>query len=272
MKTLVPLGGKDSIVQISFGFEWRNPLSPFLFSLLSSLHKNIKNDFPRKQEISDVISIKNKAGKFPESTSDNQSRTSLIIFDALKADGNVKHQIQINQTSIVYNNFESYSGWGNEQDHALAVLEPFLSVLFREVKFVAFGIQYFNAFGIDKTDGLATLVFDDQSEFLPPYIFKLNDLWHVHQGFFEEAAEPITHKRLINFDIQVVLGDNDLPKLEIRSISRAIINGDTHIVKSPNETNTIKELQSLLHNRHKDMLRNILNSNVCKYINLDGKE
>lgn len=263
MAKIALAGSDNAIVQVSFGFEWQEPLTPSLFMVLSALHSTVETTLPRKQEIREALSVKVFAGENPNVEQDGV-RTVAVVMDALNRDGSVLEQLSIGPNSIVYSDFGPYTRWSDVHEKAVGVMAPFLDILARERKFGVCGIQYVDAFELDEIANLASTMFSPEAVLLPKHIFQIDDLWHVNQGYFKPADIPQPHKRLTNLNMQVNKHATGY-RLEISAMHRAVFENPIESY----EAGLLQKLQDDLHEDNKNILRDILTQDIRDMVGLD---
>lgn len=259
-----PFADEHAIVEVSFGFEWDEPLSQDLFAKLSALHGFVEKEFPVRREIRQEISV-DVTGEdgLTEEPPARKDAISTILLDYVEGEGNLVRQIIIDQQRLVLNDFGKYDSWSVVRDRALAWLLPFLDVIFSERALRVVGLQYLDAFEITTDLPVAPQIFE-QSDLLPRRIFESKDAWHIHQGYFTDLA-TLACVMLTNLNIRVFSIDQERQILEVRASHRAHLNNEL-------DSERLGHVLNVLHSENKSLLSNILQPRIKQAINLDNQE
>lgn len=258
-----PAAGDHAIVLASIGFEWGEPLSAQLIGLLIAKHESVKHMLPRRQEIQQSIVV--EAGvdaPDAQSAKQNEPIFAALIMDEPGNEERSAKQLRILPKSLVYNDFRHYGGWTEFRREAIEIVTPFLDLIRQKHSVGVAGLQYIDAFSVDNPSRVAAEVFQ-RGKLLPEHVFLREDIWHVHQGYFEATDEPLPHKRLTNVDISVVR-EEDGAKLQIKCLHRAFFDPD----EAPYVHERLGELHDSLHDDNKRVLEDILTIGVQEMIGL----
>ena len=261
-----PFADEHAIVEVSFGFEWNEPLSQDLFTKLSALHESVEKEFPVKREIRQGISVDVTGADGPNAEPPApRNAISTILLDYVEGKDNLVRQIIIDQERLVFNDFGKYDRWTVVRDQALSWLLPFLDVIFSERTLRVVGLQYLDAFEIITDMPVAPQIFE-QTDLLPRGIFEREGAWHIHQGYFTELAAPVG-VMLTNLNIRVFSVDQERQILEVRASHRAHLNDDVEP-----KSERLSGVLDVLHSENKSLLSNILLPKIKQAIKLDNQE
>lgn len=271
MTTVVPIAGPHAIKTVSFGLEWQEPLQEDLLILLRALHLKVRDRLPRviqHQEIGFQIVVSPAP---PVQETPPKPRLSGLSFEALQPNGEPGWSLAI-QRNFLAVTCHVYSRWNDIWPLAKDLLLPFVPVLARECGISVIGLQYvdqFRAIGASERFRAADL-FRDGSQFLPKHVFELDDLWHSHHGFFQAMTAPTAHRRLNNIDVDVV-NANEERLIQITTAHRALLDQpatDGAALLVDKDGGELHHHMVELHQVNKQLLRQLLNDDICEQINL----
>lgn len=271
MTTIAPIAGSHAIKTVSFGLEWRAPLSEDVLLLLKTLHVKVRDRLPRlTQQEAIELQILVSPDPPPQPAPANP-RLAGLKFEALQPNGE-PHWSLVIQGNFLAVTCHVYSRWQEIWPQARGLLAPFVPVLARECGIAVIGLQYSDQFRAIGPAGtfLAADLWRAGSPLLPAQVFTLQDLWHAHHGFFEQLDEPRSHRRLNNIDVDVI-AVNQQHLIQLTTAHRAFLDQQTRDsaqLLGGSEDGLLDHFMGELHQVNKRILRQILNDAVCHHINL----
>jgi uncharacterized protein (TIGR04255 family) len=132
------------------------------------------------------------------------------------------------------------------------------------------GLQYTDSFNwkADPKDLLLSEVFADGNIYLVPNVLAPNApmLWHSHHGYFLDCNKPVAYKQLDNINISRIetMGSHSL---QILTSHRAQLNSPMW-TSSKKTIENISDIQDILHNSNKKILRALLTEELGRKIKL----
>jgi len=271
MPNIVPIAGRHAIKTVTFALEWQQPLQDDLLLLLKALHSKVRDRLPRvlqRQEVGFQIVV-SPAPAVPEIPP--EPRLASLRFEALQPNGEPEWSLTIERHFLAVN-CHVYSRWNEIWLRARDLLLPFVPVLARECGISVIGLQYIDQFRVagPSEQFRATDLFRDKSPFLPSHVFKLDDLWHSHHGYFQKRTEPTAHHQLNHINVDVV-DANDGRLVEITTVHRALLDqpATSGVMLLDDENGgELHHHMVALHQVNKKHLRLLLIDAMCDQINL----
>lgn len=265
-----PVAGDHSIVRVSFGFEWDEPLSQELFSKLASMHSTVRDYLPIKREIRQAISVdvtgSKSATEMGEVQSPREDHLAAILMDCIE-DKFLVRQVIIEPKRITLSDFGKYDKWSAVKERSMQHLQPFLDAVLAERQMRVIGLQYLDSFEAISEEPVAPQVFD-RNDLLPEGIFGRIGPWHIHQGYFVDVTDPLACILVTNVNIRIFGVDEVKQILEVKTSHRVHFDSEA----APYDHLKLNALQDSLHKDNKAILRKILLPEIKKMINLDEGE
>ena len=278
-----------AIVDAAFTVDFVSPPTPSTVRELLALHSKVRNEYPRKQELT--------LGKFGISANQStgevrsgvvgETQPGGLIFDSLKANGEVERSIQLSENKLAITRAD-YEGWDKTWGEARGILVKMLPVLLERGDVIAIHLRYHDRFvwDGDPEEFRADLVFRRDSPFLAPNLFEVEDFWHSYHGFFEYLDRPYLHQLLNVMEAKVItaeiVGEDPSPRTvaEVRLNHRTfhgveqagtrpeLITSEEELFGRGDEPGLLDAYMNEMHDRNKAVLRRLINDEMCDSINL----
>lgn len=261
-----PVAGGNAIVNVSFGFEWRERISQGLFAKFSALHSEVEDYLPVKREFRQQVFVE-VVGEQPSASDEahQQAQITMITMDYVE-NGMLVRQVVASENKIAFNDFGAYDGWSAVRARAIRCLWPLVEAALTESQLAVVGLQYLDAFEIVGDAPVAPDVFV-HNELLPAHVFERVEPWHVQQGYFTDTARPIPFHNLTHVNTKLI-GLDGKKILELQTSHRAIFDGETCVA----DQDTILTLQDELHDDNKMILCKMLLPDIKIMIGLEKEE
>jgi uncharacterized protein (TIGR04255 family) len=266
---LHPIAGSHAIQSAAFILQWPVPLDRESLELVKALTEKFKPWFPVVQEQRSVTFNIGTDQSAQEAVAPQHEDLSGVHFlqpnPALGPAGVTRSiQVQRDHLNIVVNDYTRWDKAWPEMDSWLQILLPII-LNGRPVSGAI--LQYNDVF--EWRGNPADIVLDEilrvESKYLTKNIFDANSVWHLHQGVVVTCSDPVSHQLIENVNIS--LGDiNSRRALSIFTSHHAIL--DTPLWEFSPQKNELTALADVLHARNKNVIREVLTTNVCKKINL----
>ena len=197
---------------------------------------------------------------------------SPLSFARFRADGEVEWQLMLNADALAVK-CGAYTRWQDVwtivRDLLTGVTEALPS---REQKVRAVSLQYLDAFrwiGDDPYDARNLLRDDDP---VPPSIFQRGPIWHLGQGWFVDAQEPVAGRVLQRMHIGST-AEGDQHQAQFTTYVRFDLRDTPDLQGAFAEPNPpIDSLFSCIHRYSKTLLADFLAPEMAQRINLDVDE
>ena len=194
---------------------------------------------------------------------------SGVTFERFNSSGEPEWSIRLIKESINISCHE-YTRWDEvwpKVKEYFNKLEPILSI--HDVSLV--GIEYLDEFIINEKDSdWEKELFNIDSKFIPNHVFELNDFWHFHHGYFSNNIDSELGKRTLNNVNISYFGEGDIIKVHIRTQHKYMITQEGIKIT---EDFIAKEAENIINSNHeinKEILRNLLSTEMLKAIQLEG--
>ena len=194
-----------------------------------------------------------------------------LAFTRFKADGGVEWRLLLNPDALVVN-CGSYTRWEEVWTIARGLFADVAGVLHSQNQQIKSGVLgYWDVFrwtGDDHYDARGLL---KESGSVPPRIFERGPIWHLHQGWFVDAPDPISGRILQRMHIDSAKEEDGQYQVRFNTHHRF------DLQDTPNLKGTFAEPDSLvddlfnrLHNASKTLLAEFLTAEIAQRINLNA--
>ncbi len=256
----------NAIKGVAFAIEFTDPINDKQLDELIKIYnsdESLNKLLPRFQEAEQVV----VQVSGPSQNSQKPTRSG-VMFDSIKENGEVNWAVVPSGLNLVIQ-CNDYSRWDEVWGKAKEYIYK-LSPALKECTVKRVGLEYMDKFFIlDKEMGWADKLFKKESDFIARNIFKIDDLWHSHHGFFEKNSNNEQTLTRINIDhVSDSQNKDNLEEfcVEIRTHHSTSIN--TVPLKEICATNALEEEMLSHHQKNKDVLKNLLIEDVLKEIGL----
>ena len=277
-----------AIVQAAFSVDFALPPVPSTIREVLSLHPRIREEYPRKREITATPIASFETGREVQPAAAGEPQLGGFTFDSLKPDGEVERAVSLvaNKLSIMRADYESLDRTWKE---VRALFEFMLPVLLERSAVIGFHLEYHDRFVQEGGRGgfQADMVFRRGSRWLAPNVFEAEDLWHSHHGFFEYLDRPHKHQLLNVVEAQLIpidSGPHDSGSELAADIKlkHRVLHGVARAGGAAEETNSVKAIFGTgedaglldaymcgMHDRNKLILVQSINEEMCRRIKLE---
>jgi uncharacterized protein (TIGR04255 family) len=256
-----PKNQDHAIREVAFAVAFRDPLAAELIERAKQLGPEVREFLPAISPAG-VMQIR-MDGPAPMV----EMQPAGVVFQRVNPDATPQWALTIQHTHIAVNCLR-YTRWAEVWARAR---DLFMAVSVQigapRLPISNVSLQYINQFIADQPlENSANLrVLRAETRFLPPRFVDNGELWHVHQGWFEQVLEPIPGSKLhvINFGTQkdaerVTLTIDDLLRVQPDGVDLEFCSGTQFAA-----------LMEWLHDEHKAMLREVLTSEMADRVRLN---
>ncbi|MBT3060818.1 MAG: TIGR04255 family protein [Candidatus Thiodiazotropha sp.] len=266
-----PFGERHAIKSMAFAIEFSTELKPDVFSQIIGLHHKIQNDLPRivpKQTLLVDLDPVIQPSRQEQPAAPSRKELGGVMFDSLNRDGTQQWALKVTPAFISVS-FQEYTRWVEIWQKAQEFLAIVAPVCLNNNDILALGLQYIDEFHWygTKSEFTASKLFDDQSDYLAPNAFNLDDLWHCHHGYFAYLSTPNKHKQLNTINVDI-LDENEVRLARILTTHRSIPSQPITDMDHLFENNAIDEYMDLMHVENKNILKNLLIKDMQTRISL----
>ena len=266
---LHPIAGKHAIQSAAFILQWPVPLERETLVGARALADQLRPWFSVVQEQKSItieIAPTESGRQLAPLQQDDLAGVHFIQPNPALGPAGVTRalQLQRDQINIVVND---YTRW----DEAWPKIENWLRILLpvilngRPVSGVI--LQYNDIFEWrgNPADIVLSEIFRAESKYLNRDIFEAPNLWHLHQGVVFTRTDPVPHQLIENVNLSVS-DINARRAISIFTSHHAILN--TPLWELDVAKDKLAEVADDLHERNKDVIREVLTSAVCQKIGL----
>lgn len=265
---LYPFAGNHAIQSAVFAIEWPTELTEIDLRKLRPVVDSLRSDFPNIQE-QRLVTLNVTPGVAQSNEARVEALGGFMLTRPSTLLTGTSRTMALNRSSCVIN-LSDYTRW----DKALSDVQRYLNVLLPAIDrpLNVLGLQYLDVFmWRDKPEKLnLSEVFRAESKFLPANVFALPGLWHSHHGYFDDAAEPVLCRQLDN--INVSRAENEGGHLIQVLTSHRINFAELLWDKTANKGETIVTLLERMHDRNKEILKDLLSPAVQELVQLNKKQ
>ena len=190
-----------------------------------------------------------------------------LAFARFRADGEVEWRLLLTTDALVVNCL-SYTRWSDVWTVARGLFADVAGALSsREQKIRSVALEYVDLFrsADDHYDARDLL---QESDSVPSGIFARGPTWHLHQGWFEDAQEPVSGHILRRMHISSTVVD-DRPQVRFDTSHRFDMRDAPDLQSMFAEPDTLVDgLFGCLHQSSKELLANFLTAEMAQRINL----
>lgn len=188
-----------------------------------------------------------------------------VIFDSLLPDGRQAWFVNISNNFLTIG-CSAYTRWDEVWGKTKNYLNFFMPTLVGN-NFLEIAMEYIDEFKIlDTSLDWKKELFRQQNDFIPSYIWGLDDFWHIHQGYFLNKDHKILNNINMNYLVDEKLSSKVVIQTHHKTTCSQPIDLDREISDVINEIEPIIEQ---IHNLNKKVFCNLLSPEICEKIHLD---
>jgi uncharacterized protein (TIGR04255 family) len=271
MSAYEPINPDHAIAAAGFALNFNRPLNEGEIGKAKQIEPAVKDFLPGTSSFGGslpgfaVPAVSLLGLQFP-------SLPTGIIFQRVNPDATPAWTLTAQQNFITAQCM-AYTRWADVWGR----IRAWLSQLYGLVKssdllLSSISLQYKDQFSAAKPlDGdILEKLFKTDTPYLPPRTFQNQELWHVHQGWYLPATQPIVGRKLnvLNIGTQdsgasIVLTIDHLFRYETDD-------GDPPLFTNRDGSALIDIVMEDLHAQNKSLLRHLLSAQMARRIRLDG--
>lgn len=267
MLAFVTKSGEHAIVEVVFGFRLSRPWSTADLEKLAANHVNWKAKLPKisRHEFQQIMigeGVK-QAISLPGGPG--------ISFEKYQPNGDLAWRLRCEGDSIYVNCLE-YSRWSQIWPETSNIMKDVFEVIgIEKVSIAGTLLQYIDVFDWDSSPSEYNVfqLLNRNSDFIPESVNNYGLAWHLHQGWFTQLNEPLPGRLLhkAHFD---ALPQNEagIPTVRLDTLLRYDFDGVTSSKNFSGESSLLDQVFVEMHKKHKTLLLDFLNKEMCVKIGL----
>lgn len=261
-----PIHDKHAIYEVAFALDFGENFSAETVADLMRLHDAVRPELPYMEErrrMSMTLSV--MAGQQSTQETVVDPSPAGVVFRAVASPDPSPWMLRAENNRIIVNCLE-YTRWEEIWGRTKGYLQLTLDVVARQpsMQVNAVVLQYIDRFVRDNTDGYsAGEVFNQNSSFLTKQIFRSSELWHLHHGHFDMLEKYGKTLDVLNIGTLVDISGHTttidhMQQLVLQDAPLAV----TDVLGK------IDDIMCRLHTRNKQILLDLLNTQMLDRINL----
>ena len=266
---LIPISEPHAIQNVIFALEWQGELTDNALTEVQKLAPSLKSHFP-KVVIQKMVQINIGSDSVPASHQGENEQLGGVSFQRLGQFGNVVSQLNVSRSSFIIA-ISEYSRWKPTLEAVMRYFKIVLPAILNEKSISMVSLQYTDVFTWKDDPVNLNLheVFIKNSPYLTPNVFDQKGLWHCHHGYLIESFDGLVGRCLDNINVNMVdnLGDREI---HINTTHQFTLSSPLRMA-TKDYLQSIENVQNVLHNHNKDILRQLLTNEVCNKIGLTNK-
>lgn len=195
-----------------------------------------------------------------------------VSFELFNVYGQLSKALIVDKhTCRVINN--DYTRWEYVWPEARGLLVEVLNTLADKLTIKAIDLQYTDVFNWrgNKQDLDLSELFNKNSNYLPLHVFEYKNLWHVHQGFFDNSEEEsgCSYKKLNNINLNLVELNGEW-LAQVTTAHRAILEApESNLSDFVRDNSILDRILNKLHIKNKEILSDLLTEAIKVKIKLN---
>ncbi len=268
LEFLIPITQSHAIQSVVFALEWQGELTDHALTEIQKLALELKPHFP---EATLQKMVKINIG--PNAQSDQQGSSDQLggmLFQRKGKFGNVASQLNVSRSNCVII-INEYDRWVPTLDAVMRYFKIVLPAILKEKSISIIALQYTDMFTWKDDPANLNLreIFTESSPYLAPNVFDQKGLWHCHHGYVIQQLAELDGTCLDNINVNTEdnLGDRGI---QITTTHKCTLNSPLRLA-TKTYLQSIKNIQNVLHDHNKDILKQLLTHEVCDKIHLVDK-
>ncbi|MBK6998668.1 MAG: TIGR04255 family protein [Rhodoferax sp.] len=270
---LLPFAGQHAIQSAVFALEFSTELDVGEIGRLRLAAKGLKNEFPKlTDQHRTTVSFQMGPEQHPSASMDPGG----FILERLGSEqGQLQAQplrvivVSRENILIVINDYTRWEKFSFDISHYLTTLLKSINAQ-KGVSGISLQITDTFIWRSDPADLDLSKVFTIGSRYLVSNVFEPKALlWHSHHGFLVEQEDPIKFQQLDNINVSrnIVAGTH---QLQILTSHKATFPNPVYKILDASREKIFSVL-NLLHEKNKEILKNLLTDDVQLKVNLNGQ-
>ena len=266
-----PVHAAHAIEQVVFVLKFERPLEEAQFMRVLRVAERFNRELPNKTPILGISFVVGPDSKNPPSPIPTTLKGTS--FKRPGVDGGFTHELNVETDALTFR-ITLYSRWDAIWQEADKYFSSLIELYAEQARLLTISINYVDKFvwsgNIDKCRPSALL--RAGSKYICPHVYDINELWHSHTGAFIRLDSHT--RRLLNVNIDSL--DENLAEGSRRVVLVTTILNDQLNQYGYEESRIspevivdyINQRMQDLHGFGKDVLREIINDEMCRRIAL----
>lgn len=260
--------GNNAVERVAFIFILSEPINNMVVKNVITNYQNAPDMITKLPRCQPQNTINFQIGGMMEQPQNMLPMVNGVIFDSLLPDGRQKWFVNLANNFLTIG-CSDYVRWDNVWREVKEYINFFMPAL-EGNSIQEIGIEYIDEFKIsDISKDWKKELFRENNDFIPNHIWSKNDFWHIHQGYFESDE----HKNLNNVNINYFLDEKKNHKVVVQTHHKttcsSLIQVSTDLAGAMSLIEPIVEQNHIL---NKEIMYNLLSSEICKRMKLELKK
>ena len=277
MDLLQPFAGQHAIQSAAFSLEFAKELNVAEVERLRVAATALKNDFPKltdqqRTTISFQIGLGEQGGSIPQPAAMDVGGFVLERLGSEQGHAQPLRLIVVSRenVTIVINDYTRWEKFRSDINNYLSTLLQSINVQ-KGVAGISLQIADIFIWRSDPADLNMTEVFSEKSKYLVANAFDPSILfWHSHHGYVFEQTTPINFQQLDNININRTINSGE-HQLQILTSHKITFPRPLYKFLDVNKEK-ISSILDTLHEKNKDILRDVLTPSLQLKINLNAEK
>ncbi|MDQ6951163.1 MAG: TIGR04255 family protein [Mariprofundales bacterium] len=251
-----PIHKQNAIELMAFVIAFEQPFSPSTCEVFLGLQEPFSEEFPTFNR---TMNVEIKVAD--EKPVEQSEHLNGIVMQKTRENGQPEWQLRAQGNSIIATCFH-YDRWKIESEKAVNHLLKIVSPVEQDNPVALVALQTVDRF-MDKVETYhISGVLNPDSRFLTKQALESGGLWHVHQGWFEQSVQD-----------QKCLNVLNLSTTETPDGISTIIDHNTQMIFNAGKSvahleNELADIFEILHNKNKEVIRELLSDGQKEKIGL----
>lgn len=268
MKNIILQNSNNAIEKVAFVFVLSEQINDIVIKNLITNYQNSPNMIAKLPRCLPQNMISFQIGGMIEQPQHVQSpMMNGVIFDTLLPNGRQEWFVNLANNFLTIG-CSDYTRWDEVWVTAKEYINFFMPAL-EGNSIQEIGIEYIDEFRIsDISQDWKKELFREENDFIPSHIWSKDDFWHIHQGYYLNHK----HKILNNININYFLDEQMRHKVVIQTHHKTTCSDLIPISNDSSDvTRAIEPIIKQNHLLNKEVMCNLLSSEICTMIHLECK-
>jgi len=164
---------------------------------------------------------------------------------------------------------DDYTRWAQAKHDIREYLNVLLPLVGKTVPILHLTLQFNDVFlwKAPPDELIMTEVFKQDTTWLPPHVFSIQNLWHSHHGYFCDQVTPCNLKQLDNVNVSRSMVNN-IESVQALVAHRASFANPIWVKQPLSDDDPLSQVLDRLHDDNKKILTDLFSDDVLRSINL----
>ncbi|MQM30984.1 MAG: hypothetical protein CRU78_10855 [Candidatus Accumulibacter phosphatis] len=164
---------------------------------------------------------------------------------------------------------DDYTRWAQAKNDIREYLNVLLPLVGKTVPILHLTLQFNDVFlwKAPSHELIMTEVFKQDTTWLPPHVFSVQNLWHSHHGYFCDQVTPCNLRQLNNVNVSRAMVNN-IESVQALVAHRASFANPIWVKQPLSDDDSISQVLDRFHDDNKKILTDLFSDDVLRSINL----